>query len=225
MCAEKHGRRWITTDTSRVSVALARTRLMAARLPAYLLADSKEGQRKEAELSGGPPLDAEVRGDVRKGFVYRRVPHITLRSIANNPDIRDGMPRKEINAVIARHADQELLYDQPYENSKAIRVAGPFTVESLSPHRMLDHDPDAVTESEGRKDGTAPFATTILENLLKAGIQNTVRDEHLDFETPRALLRALRAHARRVRRQGRRDAIRCGFPRPRARDGRSRSGQ
>jgi adenine-specific DNA-methyltransferase len=183
LCAEKHGRRWITIDTSRVSIALARTRMMSARLPAYLLADSPEGQRKEAELTGRQIDGAETKRDVRKGFVYKRVPHITLRSIANNPDIQEGMSREEIEAAIARHADQEILYDQPYENAKAVRVTGPFTVESLSPHRMLEQDPGIVTESEDRKDGTAPFAITILENLRKAGVQNTVRDEHLDFDS------------------------------------------
>jgi adenine-specific DNA-methyltransferase len=182
LCAEQYGRRWITIDTSRVSVALARTRLMTARLPAYLLVDSTEGRRKESELSAQPPATTEVRRSVRKGFVYRRIPHVTLRSIANNPDIREGMPREEIEAAIARHADQELLYDQPYENPKTVRVPGTFTVESLSPHRMLDHNPDLIAESEDGKEGAAPFATTILENLRKAGVQNTVRDEHLDFD-------------------------------------------
>jgi adenine-specific DNA-methyltransferase len=182
LCAEQFGRRWITIDTSRVAVALARTRLMATRLPAYLLADSVEGRRKESELSGQPLADGEVREDVHRGFVYRRIPHVTLSSIANNPDIEEGMSREEIDAAIARHADQELLYDQPYENSKAVRVSGPFTVEALSPHRMLDRDPDGFAASEDGRERSAPFATTILENLRKAGVQNTVQDEHLDFD-------------------------------------------
>jgi adenine-specific DNA-methyltransferase len=182
LCAEKHGRRWITTDTSRVAIALARTRLMAARFPAYLLADSVAGQKKEEELTGQPRV-GDPKEDVRKGFVYRRAPHITLRSIANNPDIREGLPAQKIAEAIARHADQELLYDQPYENPRAIRVSGPFTVESLSPHRTLDADPDIVSESEAGKDGHAPYVNTILENLKRAGVQNTVRDEHLDFDS------------------------------------------
>lgn len=183
LCAEKHGRRWITTDTSRVSVALARTRLMAARLPAYLLADSKAGLKKEAELSGQSMPETEVRGDVRKGFVYRRVPHITLRSIANNPDLHQEMDEEELRDALARHVDQELLYDQPYENQRVVRVTGPFTVESLSPHRTLDDNPDIVSESEAGKDGHAPYVTTILENLKRAGVQNTVRGENLAFDT------------------------------------------
>jgi adenine-specific DNA-methyltransferase len=87
--AEQWGRRWITIDTSRVALALARTRLMAARYPWYLLADSPEGRHKEAELTGKPPLDGATRNDLRQGFVYERVPHITLKSIANNSRIDD----------------------------------------------------------------------------------------------------------------------------------------
>ena len=179
--AEKWGRRWIGIDTSRVALALARTRVMGARLPAYLLADSPEGQSHEARLTDQPQPATDTHRDVRKGFVYRRVPHVTLKSIAQNPDIRDGMSREEIDASIARHADQELLLDQPYENKKAVRVAGPFTVESLSPHRMLEFEEQPLTE-ETRESG-APFANTVLENLRKAGVQNTVREEHLDFDS------------------------------------------
>ena len=135
--AEQWGRRWITVDTSRVALALARTRLMGARFPYYVLADSPEGAKREAELTGVPPAASAYSRDVRKGFVYKRVPHITLKSIANNPDIREGMSREEIDAAIRRHADTELLYDQPYEDTSRIRVTGPFTVESLSPHRVL----------------------------------------------------------------------------------------
>ena len=85
--AEQWGRRWITIDTSRVALALARARVMGARYPYYLLADSPEGQAKEAELSRKAPSDAPTQGDIRQGFVYERVPHITLKSIANNAEI------------------------------------------------------------------------------------------------------------------------------------------
>ena len=136
--AEQWGRRWITTDTSRVALTLARTRLMSAKFPYYLLTDSPEGLRKEAEIAGLlSDVAVETSGDVRKGFVYRRVPHVTLKSIANNPDIREGMARQEIEAAIARHAESELRYDQPYEDKGRVRVAGPFTVESLAPHRTM----------------------------------------------------------------------------------------
>jgi len=174
--AEQWGRRWITTDTSRVALTLARTRLMSAKLPYYLLADTPEGRRKEAELAGLPPgTPAGTRADVRKGFVYKRVPHVTLRSIANNPDIREGMSRQEIDAATARHADSELLYDQPYEDKTRVRVAGPFTVESLAPHRTVAQpERPAPAEANG-----ASYEQTVLDNLKKAGVQNGWRSERL----------------------------------------------
>jgi adenine-specific DNA-methyltransferase len=90
--AEQWGRRWITCDTSRVALALARTRMMAAKYPYYLLADSSEGVRKETELTGKRAPEYQTENDIRKGFVYKRVPHITLKSIVNNPDIRGCNP-------------------------------------------------------------------------------------------------------------------------------------
>jgi adenine-specific DNA-methyltransferase len=141
--AEQWGRRWITTDTSRVALALARTRLMTGRFPFYLLADSPEGAKKEAEVAGTPTpalprsTGGGSEGDIRKGFVYQRVPHVTLKSIANNPDIVEGMSRAEIDRAILKHAETETLYDKPYEDKGRLRVTGPFTVESLSPHRTI----------------------------------------------------------------------------------------
>lgn len=85
--AEQWGRRWITIDTSRVALALSRARIMGARYPYYLLADSPAGLRKEGEVSRTPPKETPTRGDIRQGFVYERVPHITLKSIANNAEI------------------------------------------------------------------------------------------------------------------------------------------
>ena len=182
--AEQWGRRWITCDTSRVALALARTRLMTARYPYYLLADSSEGIKKEADLTGKVPPEYKTHDDIRKGFVYKRVPHVTLKSIANNPDIKEGMTRKQVAAAIARHADTETLYDQPYEDNKRVRVCGPFSAENLSPHRVLstaDENQDGtVTEQEGRKQ--QDFATMILENLKKAGVQNTRESERLRFD-------------------------------------------
>ncbi|WP_288130453.1 site-specific DNA-methyltransferase, partial [Accumulibacter sp.] len=192
--AEQWGRRWITIDTSRVALALARARIMGARYPFYLLADSREGQLKEAEITRSAPSTQPVHGNLRHGFVYERVPHITLKSIANNAEIdviweqwqakleplreslnaaidktwreweipRNADPgwpdtakmlhadwwqariarQKEIDASIAARADFETLYDKPYQNTRCVRVAGPFTVESLSPHRMLGVDED-----------------------------------------------------------------------------------
>ncbi|MBF0405649.1 MAG: site-specific DNA-methyltransferase [Nitrospirae bacterium] len=184
--AEQWGRRWITIDTSRVALALARTRLMSARYPFYYLADTEEGIKKEAEVSG-KGLSWEIPqtdGDIKKGFVYKRVPHITLKSIANNPDIKEGMSREEIDAAISRHAEIEVLYDQPYEDKKRIRVAGPFTVESLSPHRVIKtQDEYPISETIGRRaDSNGQFANLIIENLKKAGVQNTKVQERLKFD-------------------------------------------
>ena len=234
--AEQWGRRWITCDTSRVALALARTRLMAARYPYYLLADSPEGIKKESELTGKIPPEYKTGGDIRKGFVYERVPHVTFKSITNNAEIeviwekfqetleplREQLnsaldmsweewkiPReaedvwakevrklhtdwwkqriarqKQVDAAIARHADTETLYDQPYEDNKCVRVCGPFSVESLSPHRVLstvdENQDDTVSEQEGRKQ--QDFAAMILDNLKNAGVQNTRKNERLRFD-------------------------------------------
>lgn len=110
--------------------------------------------------------------------------HITLRSIANNPDINEGMSRDEIDAAIKRHADFELLYDKPYEDKKKVRVTGPFTVESLSPHRPIAFagGNEPTSERETAVDPEAPtFEQTILANLQQAGIQNGRKDERLTF--------------------------------------------
>ncbi|MDD4051958.1 MAG: site-specific DNA-methyltransferase [candidate division Zixibacteria bacterium] len=238
--AEQYGRRWITIDTSRVSLALARTRIMAARYPYYHLADSPDGIMKEAEITGQIPPEHKTDNDIKRGFVYRRVPHITLKSIANNPEIDaihaswqeklepiladlnkalktdwkewqvprpdDDDPvqkkwpaavrklfaqwwehrrarQKEIDDSIARHADTEMLYDQPYEDNKRIRVAGPFTVESLSPFRMLPADRALPAgEVAAQKESSDQFIPMVIENLKKAGVQNTRRNERLKFD-------------------------------------------
>lgn len=109
--AEQWGRRWITCDTSRVALTLARQRLMTAVFDYYQLAHAHEG--------------------VGSGFIYKTVPHVTLKSIANNPDIKEGMSREQVDAAIARHAPQETLYDQPVVDRKKKRVSGPFTVEAV----------------------------------------------------------------------------------------------
>jgi len=109
--AEQWGRRWITCDTSRVALTLAKQRLITALFDYYELAYPQEG--------------------VGSGFKYKTVPHVTLKSIANNPDIRAGMPRSQIDAAIARHAPRETLYDQPFVDRKRTRVSGSFTVEAV----------------------------------------------------------------------------------------------
>jgi len=234
--AEQWGRRWITIDTSRVALALARTRLMSAKYPYYLLADSSEGIQKEAEIIKQLLLtQPKTENDLKKGFVYKRVPHITLGAIANNPEIDTihskwqsqlepirtelnqllkksweewEIPREperkwsneakkiltqwwkvrqqqqeEIDESIARNADTELLYDQPYEDNKRIRVTGPFTVESLSPHRILSTDEERpASENEGIAQASDQFENRIIDNLKKAGVQNTFKNERLKFE-------------------------------------------
>jgi len=109
--AEQWGRRWITCDTSRVAIALAKQRLMTAIFDYYDLAHPEEG--------------------ISSGFRYKTVPHITLKSIANNPEIKEGMSRTEIDRAIAKYADQETLYDQPFIDKSKVRVTGPFTVEAV----------------------------------------------------------------------------------------------
>ena len=183
--AEQWGRRWITIDTSRVAVALARQRLMTARFPYYLLVDSADGAAKERGLgTAAESISASHRHDLRQGFVYERVPHITLKSIANNPDIHEGMTRAEIDAAITRHADVEHLFDRPYEDKKKVRVSGRFTVESLSPHRSSSFDaafPSGEDAADSARPTGAGYETTIVDNLRTAGVQNGRRRERTMF--------------------------------------------
>jgi adenine-specific DNA-methyltransferase len=274
--AEQWGRRWITIDTSRVALALARARVMGARYPYYLLADSAEGLVKEAEVSGRAFADKPTHGNVRHGFVYERVPHITLKSIANNAEIdviyaehqpkiqasldalnetlrghkipfrvtaggREGkdvrfdapvdttvtmpsgetlsvfalleweVPReppvdwpesakkplanfwetrigrqKAIDASIAAKAEFEYLHDRPYVDLKTVRVAGPFTVESLSPHRTLGVDEnDELIDPLQVKETSPPYGQTfeqmILDNLRAAGVQQAHKTDRIAF--------------------------------------------
>ena len=280
--AEQWGRRWITMDTSRVALALARARIMGARYPWYLLADSREGQIKEGEVTRSVPADVATYGRLRQGFVYKRVAHITLKSIANNAEIdtiwaayqgrleplraalnaalgtaweewqvprelseaQSAVPaspspsgeglgwgpstgadsvrrtgstpspspegvggtagalladwwrlriarQREIDASIAAKADTEYLYDQPYDDKGRVRVAGPFTVESLSPHRVAAVDVDdslfdELEASEGRRQPgetseSADFAEMVLENLRKSGVQQAHKADRLVF--------------------------------------------
>jgi adenine-specific DNA-methyltransferase len=236
--AEQWGRRWITIDTSRVALALARARIMGARYPFYLLADSRAGQVKEAEVTHTTPSSQAVHGNIRHGFVYERVPHVTLKSIANNTEIdviwdqwqmkleplrgklnaslketwREWeIPRQadanwpdaaktlhaewwrtfvarqqEIDKSIAAKAEFEYLYDKPYDDKKVVRVAGPFTVESISPHRVLGVDEqdeliDAANTSTIECEGKPSFPQMILENLKTAGVQQAHKDDRITF--------------------------------------------
>jgi adenine-specific DNA-methyltransferase len=157
---------------------------MSSRHPYYVLADSQAGIDAEMKLTATTTASRETGGDIRKGFVYERVPHVTLKSIAQNPDIREGMTREEIDAAIARHAESEVLYDRPCVDSKIVRVAGPFTVESLSPHRVLAAGPeDRDGQASAPVIDSARFVDIVLDNLRKAGVQNQVKDQRLKFET------------------------------------------
>lgn len=254
MVSEQLGRRWITIDTSRVALTLARSRIMGARFPYYLLADSDEGRLKQAALTHTTPSEMPANRNIRHGFVYERVPHITLKSIANNAEIdviwerfeEDMLPlreqlteqlpsgwladyrkkqkytaevpdaiqewevprdfpdtwpepakalhekfwdlritrQKEIDASIAAKADHEYLYDKPYEDKTKVRVAGPFTVESISPHRVLGVDENDELIDQVAEEAEAfgrDFTSIILENLKTAGVQQAHKQDKIEF--------------------------------------------
>ena len=294
--AEQWGRRWITIDTSRVALALARARIMGARYPYYLLADSSEGQAKEEELTGRAASESATYDRIRHGFVYERVPHITLRAIANNTEIdviweayeerlaplrqqlseasgqwsansgegdsslsTDNRPleeweiprerpenwpsatepllaafwelriarQQEIDASIARSAEYEYLYDKPYEDRNKVRVAGPFTVESISPHRVLavdenDEFVEGVAEPKGEYGETLDFASLIIDNLRTSGVQQAHKEDRISFTsvTPMAGSYGVCRGTLHRGRYGRRRATPGGyFHRPRIRHG------
>ena len=236
--AEQLGRRWITIDTSRVALALARSRVMGAKYPYYILADSRDGQLKEAELTRNITSNKPTYCNIKHGFVYERVPHVTLKSVAHNAEIdviwenhqktldplrqklnallkkswqewevpREVDPtwsveakkihtewwqtricrQKEIDDSIAAKAEFEFLYDKPYEDKKKVRVAGPFTVESLTPHRMLgvDENDKLIDNIVDAKLGYTPkknFAELILQNLKVAGVQQAHKEDKINF--------------------------------------------
>lgn len=177
--AEQFGRRWVTIDSSRVALTLAKERMLSARFPYYILEDSPKGR----ELAGQPvPQVDGATFDVRKGFVYKQVPHITLGSIAQNEKIVPGLSKNEIDAIIKESAEFEKLFDQPLVDNSVVRVSGPFTVESLTPHRSLDFAvADGVGEGpKGHVDGVE-FDRMILDNIQAAGIQNGRRKERIEF--------------------------------------------
>ena len=238
--AEQWGRRWITIDTSRVALALARVRIMGARYPYYVLVDSPEGQKKQAQITCTPSFEMPTHGNIRLGFVYRRVPHITLKLIANNADIdviwekfqeelglirhqlnrvlkKDwqewAIPReakanwpsrarrlhsqwwelriarqKEIDASTVAKATFEYLYDKPYEDKRTVRVSGPFTVESISPHRVLgvDEDDELIDGIVGARlsdDKKPDFVSMVLEHLRSSHVQQAHKEDRLSFSS------------------------------------------
>jgi adenine-specific DNA-methyltransferase len=138
----------------------------------------------EQDLTAGLPDRQGFSCDIRRGFVLQRVPHVTLGGIANNPDIVEGIGPEELKRAIMRHSDIEFLHDQPYVDASRTRVAGPFTVESLSPHRSLAFAESGTgTEKAAEKESSgADFERSVLENLQAAGVQNGRRDERLEFD-------------------------------------------
>ena len=235
--SEQWGRRWITIDTSRVALTLARARVMGARYPYYLPLDSRDAQVKQAEIERRAASESPTYGDIRQGFLYERVPHITLRSIASNSEIdvvweaaqedleplreelnlvlgvswgeweipreaEQTWPReakelhaawwelriarqKEIDASIAANADYEYLYDKPYEDRNKVRVAGSFTVESISPHRVLgvDENGDIIAESSNGYGSEYDFAQVMLDNLRSSGVQQAHKEDRIAFSS------------------------------------------
>lgn len=143
--AEQWGRRWITIDTSRIALNIAKQRLMTAVFPYYNLYD-------------------EENGDIRQGFKYKTVPHITLKSLANDEP-----------------ASTETLYDKPEEDKKLLRVSGPFTVETLQNYEPVDpsvlDDEIRVNEEEGA------FEEVIKQHLVSAGIKNGRKNEMVVFRS------------------------------------------
>ena len=179
--AERWGRRWITVDSSRVALAVARQRLMATHFPYFLLADSAEGRGRESKIVGRPLAAVETGKDVRLGFVYERRPRVTMAGIADNPDVRPGMTEEELRAAIVQHSTSEILYDRPLTDSRRVRVSGPFTVESLSPHRNRSANAETRLH-DASDDSISDFVGMILENLRESGIQNGMRAERLEFD-------------------------------------------
>jgi adenine-specific DNA-methyltransferase len=162
--AEQWGRRWITCDTSRVAITLAKQRLMAADFDYYELAHPDEG--------------------VGSGFRYKSVPHVTLKSIANNPEIREGMTREQIDAAIAHYADQETLCDQPFLDKSRIRVTGPFTVEAVPAPTVKSLDeiegPPLAADASISRSGPTLRHTEWRDELLKTGLRGK-GGQHIDF--------------------------------------------
>ena len=141
--AEQWGRRWITIDTSRIAINIAKKRLTTAVFPYYELFDKENG-------------------DIRQGFVYKTVPHITLKSLANNEP-----------------AAEEILYDQPTEDKKRMRVSGPFTVETLQNHNVLS--PESLERHNTETDENRVLQERIFGHLQSSGIINGDKSQKARF--------------------------------------------
>lgn len=234
--AEQWGRRWITIDTSRVALALTRARIMGACYPYFYLHDSVDGQRKESEINQTNLSKEPTHNKISQGFVYERVPHVTIRSIVKNTTIdviwnnfqitmeplrqelnsstgesyeeweiphepkeiwssktkqihaewweQRVARQREIDSSIVTQANYEYLYDKPYIDKNKVRVSGPFTVESISPYRMLgiNYDDDFIESPVGNKsdlESNNYFTKSIIEHLKMADIQQTYKEDKI----------------------------------------------
>jgi len=170
--AEQWGRRWITIDTSRIALNIAKTRLMTATFPFYTLYDTEDGDRAVLEYAGKPgkhvalakrdPLQPLRGHNVRYGFVYKKVPHITLKNIANTEPPED-----------------ETLYDLPLEDNKRLRVAGPFTVETLQSYEPIS--PEELARQREQVEDLAAFEDLIFEHLKSAGVKTGDKSQQAVF--------------------------------------------
>src|SRR5438094_1760504 len=163
--AEQWGRRWITCDTSRVAVTLAKQRLMAADFDYYELAHPQEG--------------------VSSGFRYKTVPYVTLTSIDNNPEIYEGMTQRQIEVAVARYAEQKkTLYDRPHVDSERVRVTGPFTVEAVPAPTVKSLDEiqglSLIADVSISRSGATLRHSEWRDELLKTGLRGK-GGQQIDF--------------------------------------------
>jgi adenine-specific DNA-methyltransferase len=158
--AEEWGRRWITCDTSRVALTLAKQRLMTAVFDYYELAHPQEG--------------------VGSGFKYKTVPHITLKSIANNEP-----------------AEQEVLYDQPSVDNSRTRITGPFTVEAVPApvvKPLVEIKNDQSADESIARSGETLRQSEWRDELLKSGIRGK-KGQYILFSRVEALAGTRWLHA------------------------------
>ena len=159
VAAEKWGRRWITCDTSPIAVSIARQRLATATFPYWTLADSADGARQEAELSGRPeahPPEGGWGDDPAGGFVCERVPQVSASVLAYDLD-----------------PDPIMLVDRPRRKRAVTRVASPLTVESEQPWATvvpLEGSADETVVAHG--DFSEAVEAALLNHTVSGGREN-----------------------------------------------------
>ena len=163
LAAEKWGRRWITCDTSPISVAIARQRIATATFKYWTLADCPEGTKAEAKLSGKSPIadpsPDDYGRDPARGFIYERVPKVTAATLADDLD-----------------ADPTLLVDRPHITRGITRMASPFTVESSSPWSYVPVDNSAASPVTPTPVAYSEFAEIVIEALKSSPVRSTRAD-------------------------------------------------